>query len=185
MNLFDSLKNLFTQHDGWLWESHLVTRLGTNRDELRTLREKLLTEGVDWRFQKNRVEISPEGVKKLAAHFKLDEDAPAGVQTIGATEATPGLPDEKTAPASSPQEGVEAITLLVWRIFPKNKHIIEAYPEGANPQDRQNVMRVKVRDSSRFTRFDNTGKPLALQCRHLQADYYEHIGGQPKRRGRF
>jgi hypothetical protein len=164
-----------------VWESHLQTRLGTTRDELRQIREQHLQQGVDWRFKKNRVEISEAGAKKIAAHFNVAPVAVEAVQTAGAPVEAAGLKNAQPMAQGEPQE----VVVLVWRTFPKNKHIIEGYLDGTDPQARKNIVRVKVKDASRFTRFDNTGKPLAIACRHLQADFYEHTGPQPKRKGRM
>ena len=180
MNLLNQLAEMFKRHD-WVWESHLVNRLGTNRDELRKLRESILTEGTDWRFEKNRVEISSAGAKKLEEHFKLASAAVTDAPAPESAPPAPTPPEEKNAPQTEPQE----VVLLVWRVFPKNKHIIEAYRKDTDPQKRENILRVKVKDSSRFTRYDNTGKPVELTCRHLQADFYEYTGGLPKRKGRI
>lgn len=180
MNLSNQLADMFKRHE-WVWESHLVNRLGTNRDELRKLREGILEQGTDWRIEKNRVEISRSGAAKLEQHFNVASATETSVQTLEPTADTPPAPEEKNTPPSEPQEAL----LLVWRVFPKNKHIIEAYRKDTDPQKRENILRVKVKDSTRFTRYDNTGKPVELKCRHLQADFYEYTGGLPKRKGRF
>ena len=75
--------------------------------------------------------------------------------------------------------------LCVFRTFPKNRHIIEGYHAGKDPAKRGNIVRIKVKDSSRYTRWDNTGAALVLECRWIQADFYEHVGALPKRRGRW
>jgi hypothetical protein len=174
----------------WVWESHLVTRLGINRDELRALRTKLLVPGLDWQSKKNRVEISKSGLEKLEAHLKTGSAPHAPVQTDGQAEATAGESPEKNA-APGGARGLAALIppeltrIAVRRVFPKNRHIIEGYFEGTDPAQQKNVVRVKVRDSSKYTRFDPNGKPLALECRHIQADFYEHAGPVPRRKGRL
>lgn len=172
MKLFDNLKSLFQRHGGWLWESHLQTQLGVNRDELRAFRAKL-TQGVDWRFEKNRVEISPAGVEKICAHFKVSIPSLTTVQTTGASEPAPDGESQK-----------KAAKLLVWRTFPKNQRIIEGYRPGTDPEKMANRVNIKVRDSSKYTRFDNTGKPLELECRQIGEAFFEHVGPVPRRRGR-
>ena len=171
------------QSVSWTWESHLVTRLGINRDELRALREQLLTLGVDYQFKKNRVEISPAGLNKLVTHLRIGTPPPEGVQTVGLSETRAVQSDAKNA-AGGGAQAAPGVLLHVWRTFQKNRHIIEAFKPGTDPQKWQSRLRVKVKDSTRFSRMDNTGKPMALLCRHLQADFYEHVGPLPRRKGR-
>ena len=156
-----------------IYEAELAQAVGVSRDELRRLREEILTPDRDFVREKNRVTLTVAGVAKLLAHLGL----PPAVQPSGSDgEAAADAPVKKT-PAT--------VTLHVWRGFPKNKHIIEAYRPGTDPEQWKNRLRVKVRDGSRFTRFDNMGKPLEITCRHLQADFYEIVGPEPKRKGRW
>ena len=150
----------------WTLETDLRERLGLSRDRLRELRAAMLTPGPDYRLEKNRVEISLEGMRKLTEALRL----PGAVQTDGLD-----APAKKNPPT---------VTLCVWRIFPKNRHIIEAYPKGTDPARRENIVNVQVRDSSRFTRFDNLGRPLEIQARHEHHAFYSHAGAAPKRKGR-
>jgi hypothetical protein len=73
----------------------------------------------------------------------------------------------------------------VWRANLPNRRIVEAYRQGMDPADRKNILRVKVRDATRFSKFDNTGLPMKIPAVHLQADLYEHVGPQPRRKGRY
>lgn len=184
MNILDLFKRV-----AWVWESHLVNRLGINRDELRKLRAALLTEGTDWRTEKKRVEISKSGAEKLVAHLKTASAPQQSRPEEIAAAGTSGTPPEKNAPPAAVQEAApeieKSVEILVHRTFPKNKHIIEGYFKGTDPVDRKNIVRVKVKDATRFTRFDNTGQPLALACRLIQADFYEFTGPLPKRKGRL
>jgi len=164
-----------TSTDGWVHEGYLARQLGVRREEMRALRAGLQV-GPDWRVEKNRVEISATGVAKLRTALKLPPEAPATVQTTGTDAGMDSAPAQKSAPPT--------VKLCVWRTFPKNAHIIECYRSGTNPDKREDIVRVKVRDSSKFTRFDNTGRPLEIECRHIQADFFEHVGPTPKRKGR-
>ena len=183
-----NLETLFTEGD-WVWEHRLIHRLGLNRDELRKLRLELLEKNADWRNKKNRVEISRSGVAKLAAHLKLPSAPPEAVQTTGAPNGATPEPEQKKG-GGGESKGVpgapkeELVTLRVWRVFPRNKHIIEAYRPETDPAKRENIFNVQVRDSSRFTRFNHLGKPMELACRHLHHSFYEHAGPLPKRKGR-
>lgn len=178
----------------WVPERELVA-LGINRDALRGLRRRLLKKNADFRIEKNSVEISRAGFDKLAGHLKVAPEALEGVRATGQGEASPETPLEKNAaPADQqvrPTKGLltwpamhDTVTLCVWRVFPKNRHIIEAYRPGTDPGKRENVLRVKVRDSARFARLNHLGQPMELDCKHLQADFYEHSGPLPRRKGR-
>ena len=166
----------------WKKETALVNTLGLNRDELRALRKKMLREGEDWRHDPDGIKISPAAVHKLRTHLKAPTPSPAAVQTTGRiTDPSRLLPQKSGEPV--PAEDV-TFQLCVFRTFPKNRHIIEGYHVGKDPARRGNIVRIKVKDSSRYTRFDNTGAALVLECRWIQADFYEHVGALPKRRGR-
>lgn len=165
----------------WIWESHLPNRLGINRDDLRALRRQLLAEGTDWRMQKKRAEISPAGLLKLETHLRLPPPRALATQPPGMEPALARVVSEKQMPPRNTQEQ-GGVILHVWRIFPKNRHIIEAYHPGTDPAQRANIVNVQVRESGRFTRFDNTGKPTAITCRHLHHAFYEHTGPMPRRR---
>lgn len=163
----------------WIQESDLAQRLGINRSEMRRLRRHLLVLGVDFKVEKNRVEISGAGVAKLETHLKLPGVAAPAVQTTGGAAPAPDSPAEKTAPPARTDE-----VFHVRRTFPKNLHILEAYRPGTDPEKMDNRVRVKVKDTSRFTRFDNTGKPMALTARKIAEGFYEHTGPLPKKKGR-
>lgn len=167
----------------WIWESHLPTQLGLNRDELRALRQSILIERLDFKLKKNRVLISTAGVKKLQDHLKLPPAAPEPHLEASDSKKTPSLPEQIKAATGNVQERL--VALCVWRTFPKNRHIIEAFFEGTDPAQRKNIVTLKVKDSTRFTRFDNTGKPMTVAARHLQANFYEMAGPMPKHRGRL
>lgn len=166
----------------WIFESHLPGQLGINRDELRRLRTDLLVIEVDYKFKKNRVFISPDGQKKLRDHIKL---LPASSDLPTAHDLQKNAP-ESTLPDSPPVIGDKErlVKLIVWRANLPNKKIIEAYKEGADPVLRKNIVRVKVKDASRFSKFDTTGQPTSLMGRHIQADFYELASPMPRRKGR-
>lgn len=178
-----SVHELFNQRE-WVRETHLPIHLGVNRDDLRHLRKKLLAEGTDFRRFENRIELSLSGVEKLEAHLKLPPPAVEDVQPSGPA-STPPLPlaPKKSAPPAAQDDAM--VVLLVWRANLPNRRIVEAYKKGANPAQRKNVLRVRVRDATRFSRFDNTGQPMTMTCRHIQADLYEFVGPVPKHRGRY
>lgn len=173
--------------EGFVWESSLIQLLGMNRDELRRLRCELLTEGQDWLRKKNgRVLVHKLGIEKIRAHLDVP---PTPVQAAGLAETAPAEPAPKNAALGDGEERVALdkaeVTLLVHRANLPNRRIIEAYHVGKDPADRKNVVRVKVKDNQRFTRFDNNGKPMKLQAVHLTADYYEQVGPSPRRKGRY
>jgi hypothetical protein len=167
----------------WIREGWLCARLGLNRDELRDLRVKILKEGVDYEIVKNCVRISPSGEQKLRDHLKLPVQA-SGAPPV-ATDAPEGAPPEnlKNTVPGNDAEGIE--TLLVWRANLPNRRIVEAYKPGTDSAVRANILRVKVKDATRYSRFDNTGQPMKIMARHLQADLYEVAGPPPRRRGRY
>lgn len=159
----------------WIWESKLPNRLNISRDELRNLRTSVLKEGTDWRFEKKRVSVSLYGVEKLKVYL-----ATAGAATMPLeTKEEPIANFEKNAPEPAFTERL--IDLCVWRANLPNRRIIEAHFPEKKPENQSQVVRVRVRDGSKFGRFDNTGKPMVIQCRHLQSDLYEHVGKTPKR----
>jgi hypothetical protein len=166
----------------WIWESKLPNRFGINRDELRELRNKLLTEGEHWRVEKTRVLISPLGLTLLTNALSMDCDvqAAAGVTTAGQVHTEGG--SEKKAPEKANAERL--VALCVWRAPMPNLRIIEAYFPEKKPAGQSDVLRVRVKDGRLYARYDNTGKPMMICCRHIQADLYEHAGGVPKRKGR-
>lgn len=166
----------------WKKETALVNTLGLNRDELRALRKKMLREGEDWRHDPDGIKISPPAVQKLRAHLKVPTPSPPAVQTTGRITDPGRLLLEKNGAPTADRD--LTFKLCVFRTFPKNRHIIEGYHAGKDPGRRGNIVRIKVKDSSRYTRFDNTGAALVLDCRWIQADFYEHTGPLPKRRGR-
>lgn len=184
--------NEFMDAREWVWESHLVTRLGLNRDALRELRERLLKNGPDWRVQHNRILISRAGVEKLGAHLSAAagsgeaQASKPGLDTVLTVGALPGPTQEAQRPVLGLLDWpAKTAVLHVWRTFPKNRHIIEAFQPGTDPAVRANVVRVKVRDASRFARYDHLGKPMAIECRHIQVDFWEHTGPLPRKKGRF
>jgi hypothetical protein len=167
----------------WIRESWLGRRLGLNRDEMRELRVNHLKEGEDYTLVKNRIHISPTGEKKLRDHLNLPvQTSGVAPQAPNAVKQTPPIELKNTAPGSD-AERIE--TLLVWRANLPNRRIVEAYKPGTDPAERANILRVKVKDADRFSRFDNTGQPMKILAVHLQVDLYEHIGPQPKRKGRY
>jgi hypothetical protein len=168
-----------------VWESRLPAQLGLNRDELRQLRKTLLVEGTDYRREKNgRVLVKAPGLEKLRRHIAAPAAAPPvenpPSSQLDEKNAAPGSAAERP---EAPQEKLH--TLLVWRANLPNRRIIEAYREGTDPQLRKNIVRVKVKDHTRFSRFDNVGQPMKVPARHLQADFYEHVGAMPRRKGRY
>lgn len=146
-------------------ESQLAHTLGPNRNELRALRQKILTKDVDWLYEKKRAVYTPSGIEKIRAHLRLS--------------------DEKSAPA--PIVALpEPITLLVWNCRLPHKRIILAYKPGTDPHDVKNLLRVRVRSSENFLRFIN-GKPMELKARLIEGhtNYYELVGRCPKAKGRW
>ena len=169
--------------DGFpVFEATLPETLGVGRDELRELRRRL-TEGQDWILKKKRVRWSEAGVNRLRELLKLPASAPTGTGNSTATS----LPvSEKTPPASNaaqPDASAAAVTLLVWQTV-TNSRILEAYLPGTDPQQRKNIVRVRVRDNKNFLRFVHE-KPMELKARHLNADLYELATACPRWIGRW
>jgi hypothetical protein len=146
-------------------ESKLSHVLGPSRNELRRLRGIHLQEGLDWLVDKRRVVWTLSGVEKIRAVLTLppEKTAPAPASAL-----TPALP--------------EPVTLLVWNPRVTNNRIVMAYAPGTDPQDKNNLLRVRVRSSENFMRFVN-GEPMKLKARHIQADLYELVGRCPRRKG--
>lgn len=207
MNL---LERIFGREQ-WTWESHLQTRLGISRDELRELRGRLLTEGPDWRTEKNRVEVSRAGIEKLVTHLRVasaaeshraaELTAPEGGDGAEKKSAAPGaaeaggpapvfppaapvMGEAAAGPAGDPASG-GVVELHVWRADLPNTRIVEAFRPGSDPLVRANILRVRVKDARKFSRFDHTGKRMVIRATHLQADLYEVHGPAPRKKGRY
>lgn len=146
-------------------ESKLSHVLGISRNELRRLRTVHLVEGEDWILEKRRVMWTYAAVEKIRAHLTLPAVITAHVGPSAVAQALP-------AP----------VTLFVYQPKLVNKKLILCYVPGSDPQDAKNVVRVRVQNSANFVRFVH-GKPMAIQARHIQADYYELVGRCPRRRG--
>ena len=140
-------------------EIEVVAKSGISRTEIRSNRAAL-QEGVDFSFVKNRAMWSDKGIEGLCAKLCIPPLA------LGDTT-------KKTAAEK---------TLLFWRQT-RNRHIIEAFLPDTDPRERQNVLRVRVKDDANFRRIDRTGKPMTLRAFHVQADLYELIGHCPRRPG--
>lgn len=190
-----------------VWESNLQGRLGVSRDELRRMRKAQLAEGPDWSTVKNRVVITEAGLAKLEAALGLSQKKPAPEPAphknaaargdyarleASLRPATEPQNGQKTPPADvNDQQGVtdkngrqeELVTLHVWRGRLPNKRIVEAFFPGKDPQDRRNIVRVRVRDNTNFVRVKPNGDPFDIPCRHIRADLYELARPCPRWRG--
>lgn len=142
-------------------ESRLTHTFGISRNDLRALRQKILTPKEDWFYEKRAVVYTLGGFEKIRAHLAVGE-------IKSAQQAASALP--------------EPVTLLVWNCRLVNKKIVLAYLPDTDPRDAKNLLRVRVKSSENFTRFVN-GQPMPLKARHVQADLYELAGQCPRRKG--
>lgn len=114
-----------------IFETRVASACGLSRDRIAELRKAHLTQDVDWAYVCKRVLYTAAGAAKVRAAISL--------------------PPVETTPPPETAEQPEPVTLAVWRTFPQgNTRIIEAYVPGTNPEERSNIVRVRVRSSEHY-----------------------------------
>ena len=150
-------------------EAHVAGSLGICRDHIRHLRQTFLTEGVHWAYVKKRVMLSEAALSILAQKKALPYPT---------TEFSEKAQGEAVAAQRlllpAPFKG----TLVAWS-SPKNSRILLAYPPGTDPQNRLNLVRVRVRSNENFVR------GMEFQAQHVNEDLYDLVGSCPRWRGKF
>lgn len=157
----------------------LATKLNVTPDEIRKRRKKLLAENTDWKQVGNEIFYTDAAVDAIRASLGL----PAHKEPEA---TTPPLEPQKTPdapPATQPEPDKTPVAetplvLTVYRIV-TNPRIIEAHFADKNPADRANILRIRVRDNSNFTR------GMEVPVRLITGDLYELTGRLPRWRGKF
>lgn len=167
-----------------IWQSHLGALLGLSIEELRRRRKKCLVEGVDWIRDGNRVLLTDEAVQKIRAECALPEPLPGPEKSADQHEAAPGQKNGAGGGLSREPlrlgPGLRLQTELVVYRTVMNRQVLEAHEEGADPSDRRNLVRVRVRDSVNFVR------GMRVRVRFVQEpDLFEHVGRLPRWKGKY
>ncbi len=149
---------MFTEH-----ETDVMHRMGIrDRDEMRSIRAELLTEGTDWQRQGKRVMMTPAAAERIAS--KLSE-LPALLASITARKNA-GRPDDavlqKNAPAGAIPEKCcppisEASCLRVVKNDAPNRTLLICEPIPATGER----ILVRVRDTAHFLPGSPAGHLLA------------------------
>jgi hypothetical protein len=150
-------------------EAHVAGALGISRDHIRYLRKTFLKEGEHWAYVKKRVMLSASALSILAQKKALPYPT---------TEFSEKAQGEAVAAQRlllpAPFKG----TLVAWS-SPKNTRILLAYFPGTDPNNRLNLVRVRVRDNQNFVR------GMEFKARHINEDLYDLEGSCPRWRGKF
>jgi hypothetical protein len=142
-----------------VFEMTVAANCGLSRDAIAELRKEHLTQGVHWDYVRKRVMYSAAGAARLRAAVDLPPD------------------EEKDAPPNTAEQP-QAITLVVWRTFPKgNTRVVEAYAPGKDPLDRSNIVRVVVRSSEHYV------PGMHVPAIHEWDDVYRCARPDPRWRG--
>jgi hypothetical protein len=164
------------------WESIIAGRLGISRDTVREIRERCLTEGVDWMREKKRVLLTDSGVARVAEAVK--NTAP----DAGPPEPVPEASAEKNAASgeSSAVDGAVSCVDDVPAAAEKNAAVkrLKVHKLVLNPRlilatDGAAVVRVRVPDCRNFI------KGMEFNARLIGGDLYELVGRCPRFRGRW
>lgn len=141
----------------------LPRRLGISPALLVSLRTAHLEQGTDYDRVGRALFYTEEAVARL-------------IQLVDASRTEP--PQTAVTLPPAPLEG----TLVVHRAKKEgvqNRYIIEAFPLGADPLDRSQLVRVRVSDNEHFV------PGMELPARQVEGDYWECTRKAPRTRGRW
>lgn len=167
-------------------QGDLCASLNVPVDLIRKRRKELLSEGIDFEQRGAEIFYSSKGVAKIRASLHLPPiTATASVNPVQPATApeTPAVqpatqsPDPIKNPAAP--EPPAQVTLIVYRLV-TNTHIVECYVKGTDPADRANIVRLRTRDSSKFSR----GMEVPAVLMQLP-DLYMLAGREPRWKGQF
>jgi hypothetical protein len=175
-----------------LWETNVMRRLGlADREDMRSLREEFLSEGVDWAKVGQRIMLSEKAAEKLALELKLFPARLAAIKTAQAASGynVPSEP-EKTRlgavpPADAPEKTVPAektplVALAVLSQRVVNPHILLCRPLDARPEDRSRWVRVRVKNARNFLPIPAaTGWIMARPAPEGDGSLYDFAGRPP------
>ena len=149
---------MFTEH-----ETDVMHRMGIrDRDEMRSIRAELLTEGVDWERRGKRVMLTPDAATLIASRLA---ELPALLASIGARKnaatpkdaATEKKPLTAAIPAQSCLPADAATCLRVVKNDAPNRTLLICEP---TPSTGERIL-VRVRDTSHFLPGSAAGYILA------------------------
>jgi hypothetical protein len=172
--------------DAAMSQADLCAALNVPVDEIRKRRKRLLVEGVDFEQRGAEIFYSSQGVETIRASLHLPPvtarpeanpapPAPAAEMPPAQPATTQPAPIKTAAEPATPGP----VTLIVHRLV-TNTHIVECHLQGTDPADRANIVRLRTKDSSKFSR----GMAVPAVLDHAP-DLYVLAGREPRWKGQF
>lgn len=168
-----------------IFEGDYMHALGiADRDDMRSMREELLTVDVDWARVGLRVMLSKIGAEKLAhalnvfpsqlAAIRLAQSM-AGLHQSPAPESSPlGATAERLEALKTASEKTPVVRLLVVPTRVLNPHILLCRLPDLPAHERARWVNVRVKSNTNFLPLPaDTGEILA---RHIEGKLYEFAG---------
>lgn len=161
-----------------VWESRLPEYFGAvSRPVLRKLRHEHLSHGTDWvQDAEKRVCLSLAAVEKLRGVLmpSQNEKTPGGPASDAGGPSENAENAEKLAALSTP---LPVVTLEVARTRVVNPRLILCRHLDSPAE----LVRVQVRDNTRYFTHLPNGQPATVEARQVQGDLYEVVGPPPRR----